>query len=53
MATTTATMNAAVAMNRLPLALAMKKTTSGPSSVASLNSGCGTVRAAGDDVFIW
>src|ERR1700722_2112185 len=34
-------MNAPVATNRWNLALATKKTTSGPSSVASLNSGCG------------
>src|SRR5664279_3461869 len=36
-------MNAPVATNRLNLALAMKKTISGPSSVASLNKGCGAV----------
>src|ERR1700738_5623979 len=36
-------MNAPVATNRWNLALAIKKTTSGPSSVASLNSGCGVV----------
>src|ERR1700732_542520 len=35
-------MNAPVATNRWNLALAIKNTTSGPSSVASLNSGCGT-----------
>src|SRR3984885_3199798 len=40
-ATTTATMNAPVATNKLALALAKKKISSGPSSVASLNSGCG------------
>src|SRR4051794_29084632 len=40
-ATTTATMNAPVATNRLAFALAKKKISSGPSSVASLNSGCG------------
>src|ERR1700722_8322616 len=34
-------MNAPVATNRWNLALAIKNTTSGPSSVASLNSGCG------------
>src|SRR6201999_3462120 len=34
-------MNAPVATNRLALALAKKKISSGPSSVASLNSGCG------------
>src|SRR5688500_6747320 len=39
----TATMNAPVAMNRLYLPLAKKNTNSGPSSVASLNSGCGAV----------
>src|SRR3977135_2801082 len=38
-----ATMNAPVATNRLNLAFATKKITSGPSSVASLNSGCGVV----------
>src|SRR5258707_9600021 len=38
-----ATMNAPVATNRLNLALATKKTINGPSSVASLNSGCGVV----------
>ena len=32
-----------VAMNRLPLALATMNTSSGPSSVASLNNGCGCV----------
>src|SRR3954454_5045415 len=36
-------MKAPVAMNKLPLALATKNTKSGPSSVASLNSGCGWV----------
>src|ERR1700675_265295 len=36
-------MNAPVATNRLNLALATKKTISGPSSVASLNRGCGVV----------
>src|ERR1700726_3401837 len=36
-------MKAPVATNRWNLALATKKTTSGPSSVASLNSGCGAV----------
>src|ERR1700755_289253 len=40
-ATTTATMNAPVATNRLALALAKKKISSGPRSVASLNRGCG------------
>src|SRR5947209_2791269 len=40
-ATTTATMKAPVATNKLALALAKKKISSGPSSVASLNSGCG------------
>src|ERR1700733_10590947 len=34
-------MNAPVATNRWNFALAMKKIISGPSSVASLNSGCG------------
>src|SRR5258708_2483817 len=34
-------MNAPVATNRWNLALATKNTNSGPSSVASLNSGCG------------
>src|SRR5436190_23882656 len=38
-----ATMNAPVATNRLNFALAMKNTMSGPSSVASLNTGCGWV----------
>src|SRR5882757_8251293 len=42
-ATITATMKAPVATNRLNLALATKKIISGPSSVASLNSGCGVV----------
>src|SRR3954452_11785491 len=42
-ATTTATMNAPVSTNRWYLALATKNTISGPSSVASLNSGCGLV----------
>src|SRR5260370_1340517 len=42
-AATIATMNAPVATNRLDLALATKKTISGPSSVASLNKGCGVV----------
>src|SRR5712672_3730329 len=42
-AATMATMNAPVATNRLNLALATKNTISGPSSVASLNSGCGVV----------
>src|ERR1700753_3434689 len=36
-------MKAPVATNRLNLALATKNTNSGPSSVASLNSGCGWV----------
>src|SRR3954468_15297658 len=36
-------MKAPVATNRLNFALATKKTISGPSSVASLNSGCGVV----------
>src|ERR1700722_12921777 len=36
-------MKAPVATNRLNLALAMKKIISGPSSVASLNRGCGVV----------
>src|SRR3954447_1269809 len=36
-------MKAPVATNRLALALATKNTSSGPSSVASLNSGCGWV----------
>src|SRR5947199_9608668 len=36
-------MKAPVATNRLNLALATKNTMSGPSSVASLNSGCGWV----------
>src|ERR1700754_1350471 len=36
-------MKAPVATNRLNLALATKNTSSGPSSVASLNSGCGWV----------
>src|SRR5260370_38077224 len=36
-------MNAPVATNRWNLALAMKKITSGPSSVASLNIGWGAV----------
>src|SRR3954447_2186686 len=40
-AATMATMKAPVATNRLNLALATKNTNSGPSSVASLNSGCG------------
>src|SRR4051812_11501592 len=40
-AVTIATMKAPVATNRLNLALATKNTISGPSSVASLNSGCG------------
>src|SRR6266403_381896 len=40
-AITTATMNAPVASNKLALALAKKKISSGPRSVASLNSGCG------------
>src|SRR3954469_24972939 len=35
-------MNAPVATNSWNFALATKKTSSGPSSVASLNSGCGT-----------
>src|SRR5882762_6769511 len=43
MAAMIATMKAPVATNRLPLALATKNTSSGPSSVASLNSGCGWV----------
>src|SRR6185295_884248 len=43
MAATTATMKAPVATNRLNLAFATKNTSSGPSSVASLNSGCGWV----------
>src|ERR1700710_2878138 len=43
MAATMATMKAPVATNRLNLALATKKIISGPSSVASLNSGCGMV----------
>src|SRR5271155_3699376 len=38
-----ASMNAPVATNKWNLALTRKKTTSGPSSVASLNSGCGVV----------
>src|ERR1700738_183498 len=42
-ATTIATIKAPVATNRWNLALAIKKIISGPSSVASLNSGCGTV----------
>src|SRR5947209_11406903 len=41
MAATIATMNAPVATNKLNFALATKNTISGPSSVASLNSGCG------------
>src|SRR5437764_10953747 len=36
-------MNAPVAANRLNLPLTTKNTISGPSSVASLNSGCGWV----------
>src|SRR5512133_1539300 len=36
-------MKAPVATNRLKLALATKNTMSGPSSVASLNTGCGWV----------
>src|SRR6476659_6302690 len=43
MAAMIATMNAPVATNRWNLALATKNTSSGPSSVASLNSGCGVV----------
>src|ERR1700694_3168086 len=42
-AATTATMKAPVATNRWNLALVTKNTTSGPSSVASLNNGCGVV----------
>jgi len=42
-AATMATMKAPVATNRLNLALAAKKIISGPSSVASLNKGCGVV----------
>src|SRR5580698_1893386 len=38
-----ATMNAPVATNRWNLRLTPKKTTNGPSSVKSLNSGCGVV----------
>src|SRR5215207_4748255 len=38
-----ATMKAPVATNRLNFALATKNTMSGPSSVASLNTGCGWV----------
>src|SRR6478735_7940325 len=43
MARTIATMKAPVAANRLNFELAIKNTSSGPSSVASLNSGCGWV----------
>jgi len=43
MAATIATMNAAVATNRWNLALKIKNTINGPSSVASLNRGCGWV----------
>src|SRR5579872_2968149 len=43
MAATIATINAPVATNRLNLAFATKKTSKGPNSVASLNSGCGWV----------
>src|SRR6516162_7703599 len=43
MAATIATMKAAVATNKWYFALTTKNTSSGPSSVASLNSGCGWV----------
>ncbi|MGY4366540.1 hypothetical protein ACVW1A_002605 [Bradyrhizobium sp. LB1.3] len=38
---TIATMKAPVAANRLNFAFMKKNTSSGPSSVASLNNGCG------------
>src|SRR5260370_9861114 len=50
-AATMATMNAPVATNRLNLALATKKITSGPSSFASWNKGCGVVLSIVSPVF--
>src|SRR5579859_4585616 len=45
-------MKAPVATNRWNFALAIKNTSSGPSSVASLNSGCGWVLSMSENLYL-